>query len=275
MKQLRLVDVGNPRHAIEDFHYLGTMPSGKIYIFKFEDAVCVYSIPANKNIAKFLFGIDVDVWEFARCWAPDGHRDNLMSQAIAATIRMLMKAEPKAVAVVAYADPNVGHSGGVYKAASWTFTGQSKESRYYSGPDGKTVSRRSFHSGKNQLTKAQIEAKGYSEMRKPGKLRFVRGLKPWARKLLVEKFGMDPGSMYINPKDLAKVNSMSAHALTLSDAMKIRVLVSRGFKQCDLASQYRVSEQTISAIVNRQTHNHGLAEAIRRRKMGGPGKPKK
>ena len=192
MKQLRLIDIGNPRHAIEDFHYLGTMPSGKIYIFKHEDAVAVYSIPANKNISRFLFGIDVDVWEFARCWAPDGHRPNLMSEAISATIKMLMKAEPLAAAVVAYADPNVGHTGGIYRAASWIFTGQSSEVRYYIGPDGKTISRRSFHSGKTQLTKAQIEAKGYRELRKPGKLRFVRGLKPWARKALAARF--KPGS---------------------------------------------------------------------------------
>ncbi len=184
MKQLRLIDVGNPRHTIEDFHYLGTMPSGKTYIFMFREAVCVYSIPANKNIGRFLFGIDVDMWEFSRCWAPNGHDPNLMSQAIAATIKMLVRAEPTAAAVVAYADPNVGHSGGVYRAASWVFTGQSEESRYYVGPDGETVSRRSFHSGTTQLTKAQIEARGYSELRRPGKLRFVRGLKPWTRKAL-------------------------------------------------------------------------------------------
>ncbi len=93
-RQLRLIDIGNPRRTIEDFHYLGTMPSGKIHAFKFEDAICVYSVPANKNIGRFLFGVDVEVWEFARCWAPDGHRPNLMSQAIARTIRMLVKAEP-------------------------------------------------------------------------------------------------------------------------------------------------------------------------------------
>jgi transcriptional regulator len=62
--------------------------------------------------------------------------------------------------------------------------------------------------------------------------------------------------------------------LTLNDAIHIRVLASRGYKQSDLAKQYNTTEGNISAIVNRRTHNHGLAEQIRRRKQGGPGKPK-
>lgn len=85
--------------------------------------------------------------------------------------------EPSVDALVSFADPNVGHEGGIYRAASWVFTGQSEESRYYKDSDGQVVSRRKFHSGGGAgLKKSEIEAKGYVELKLPGKYRFVKGL---------------------------------------------------------------------------------------------------
>lgn len=92
-----------------------------------------------------------------------------------------------------YADPNAtgpkgtNHHGGVYKAASWTALGQCEETRAYVLPDGCTVARRSFHSGRKQLSKAEIKATGAVESRLPGKLRFGKGLTRKARQLIVAK----------------------------------------------------------------------------------------
>ena len=87
-------------------------------------------------------------------------------------------------ALVSYADPNAGHKGGVYRAASWLYHGKSEEVRTYRAPDGTTVARRAFHSGRNGLRKAEIEALGYKEEKLPGKERFVRPLSKRAARTL-------------------------------------------------------------------------------------------
>jgi hypothetical protein len=168
--------------SIVKHHYTHSVPSGKSHYVGYGPAIVVWSIPANYNTAKFLMDGGT-VWELSRLWAPDGHADNLLTQAIAAAVAVIKRLE-KPDALVSYADPNVGHSGGVYKAASWMFHGQSEESRAYRGPNGEIVSRRAFHSGKRSMRKAEIEALGYTQLRLPGKLRFVRPLSKRSRRLI-------------------------------------------------------------------------------------------
>ncbi len=174
------------QETIRRFHYTHTVPSGKSYYVQFGDALVVWSIPANKNIAKFVLGWPGKVWELSRLWAPDGHAPNLLSQAISAGVAFIKRAE-RPDALVSYADPNAGHKGGVYRAASWIYHGKSEESRAYRSADGQAVSRRAFHSGKVGLKKSEIEALGYTELRLPGKERFVRPLSSRARKALSQK----------------------------------------------------------------------------------------
>lgn len=156
-------------------HYTHSWPSGKTHAFAFEDAFVVFSIPANYMVARWLTCSTNRVWELTRLWAPDGHRKNLLTEAISDAVRQFRQLGV-ADALVSYADPNAGHSGGIYRAASWTALGQSEEVRAYRAKDGQIVSRRKFHSGSRGMRKAEILALGFSEMHLPGKLRFARGL---------------------------------------------------------------------------------------------------
>jgi len=164
-------------------HYTHSVPSGKSHYVAFKDCIVVWSIPANKNIASFILGWAGNVWELARLWAPDGHEKNLLTQAISAAVEVIARLEHPD-ALVSYADPNAGHKGGVYRAASWIYHGKSEEVRTYRDSEGKTFARRAFHSGKTGKTKAEIEALGYLEMKLPGKERFVRPISKRARKAL-------------------------------------------------------------------------------------------
>lgn len=103
--------------TIRRHHYTHSIPSGKSYYVGFKDAIVVWSIPANKNIACFILGWPGNVWELSRLWAPDGHEKNLLTQAISAAVDVIRKLEAPD-ALVSYADPNAGHIGGVYRAAS-------------------------------------------------------------------------------------------------------------------------------------------------------------
>lgn len=169
--------------TIRGNHYTKTIPSGKSHYFQVGDAIVVWSIPANNNIARFILGWPGKVWELSRLWAPDGHAHNLLTQAISSAVRALVILE-RPDALVSYADPNAGHRGGVYRAASWIYHGQSEECRAYRSPSGDIVSRRAFHSGSKGLRKAEIEALGYKEEKLPGKERFVRPVSNRARRAL-------------------------------------------------------------------------------------------
>jgi hypothetical protein len=169
--------------VIRERHYTHLVPSGKTHYFGYDDAIVAWSIPANKNLARFLLPFDAKVWELSRLWAPDGHDKNLLTQAISATLGGLRRLESVDL-VVSYADPNAGHSGGVYRAASWMYHGQSTESRVYVAKNGQTVARRAFHSGQRSLNKAEIIGLGYMETKLPGKHRFVRPLSRRAKRVL-------------------------------------------------------------------------------------------
>ncbi len=169
--------------TIRRCHYTRSVPSGKSHYLRCGDAIVVWSIPANKNIARFVLGWPGNVWELSRLWAPDGHEKNLLTRAISAAVAVIRRLE-NPDALVSYADPNAGHKGGVYRAASWLYHGKSEEVRTYRGPDGNTVARRAFHSGKTGMKKAEIEAMGYIELKLPGKERFVKPLTRKARKAL-------------------------------------------------------------------------------------------
>lgn len=171
-------------------HYTRSVPSGKSRYYCLDGSIVAYSIPANCNIGKFLVGRQCEMWELTRLWAPDGHERNLLTRAISASVDWFRKDEPEVEALVSYADPNANHEGGVYRAASWIYTGQSEESRYYVGPDGEVAARRKFHSGSRGMTKAEIEAQGYRQESRPGKHRYARGLTRRARRDLQARWGM-------------------------------------------------------------------------------------
>lgn len=181
-----MMSVREMRHLICANHYTKSVPSGDSIFTQFDGAIIVFSRPANKNISRWLLGGDNLVWELSRMWAPDSHRRNLLTQAIKRCERSFLltlrrETIPWPEALVSYADPNAGHEGTVYRAASWTYLGQSEESRSYVNGDGLVMPRRAFHSSRSSLTKAEIEAQGFVELRRPGKRRFAKGLTRWAR----------------------------------------------------------------------------------------------
>ena len=70
-------------------HYTKSVPAGKSYYISFGDALVVWSIPANRNIGKFVLGFDGNTWELSRLWAPDGHDRNLLTMAISAAVKVI------------------------------------------------------------------------------------------------------------------------------------------------------------------------------------------
>lgn len=173
---------------IEKRHYTGSCPSGgKLWVVH-DGAIVLFTNGGNPYLAKNLLGRPGKVWELARLYAPDGHRKNLLSEAVSRSVRLFRVRKPEVEALVSYADPLAGHHGGVYRACSWIYFPGMKWQKVWRGKDGRIVPRRKFHSRTGgHLNKAEIEALGYEQVRAPGKIRFVKPLNRWARKLIVER----------------------------------------------------------------------------------------
>ena len=169
------VDRKTATAIILENHYTHRFPSGWVRCYAYGEVLAVFSIPANKNLEPFIFSKSVGMRELARLWAPNGHLPFALTQALSAIIKRLKQDEPSINAIVSFADPNQDHHGGVYQAASWLFTGQSTESRFYMLPDGTPVSRRAFHSGSKSLPP------NLPVHKRPGKLRYIKCLNGTAR----------------------------------------------------------------------------------------------
>ncbi len=116
------------RLLIEQNHYRHSWPSGSAYAYAYDSAIVVFSLPRNPFLAK-SFGLrNGRVWQLARLWAPDGHRSNLLTEAIGFAVRAFHRLE-LADLVISYADPTAGHDGQIYRAASWAVLSKSKETR--------------------------------------------------------------------------------------------------------------------------------------------------
>jgi len=173
--------------TIRNGHYLRSVPTRPVHWFEHDGAVVVFGVPANRNFSQWLLGKPNAVAELARLWAPDGHRPNLLTEALSAAIASLRKAAPGYEALVSYADPNMGHEGHVYRAASWTALGAADESRWYHR-NGTPIARRRLRG----LRKADLGAHGIVEEARPAKLRFVRGLTRAARRIIAERAAAVP-----------------------------------------------------------------------------------
>ena len=145
----------------------------------------MFSLPTSYTITRsILGGKNGAVLELSRLWAMDGHAPNALSKAVSSACRFMLRIDPNVAAFVSYADPNNGHHGGVYRACSWVELPDSKETRGYVNASGTVKPRRAFHSGRRGLTRQEIEALGFRQIRLLPKHRFVLPIRRWLRKAM-------------------------------------------------------------------------------------------
>ncbi|MFN0314743.1 MAG: hypothetical protein ACKVQA_06885 [Burkholderiales bacterium] len=111
-------------------HYLGKRPGVVVLALMmlqdwFAVGMILYALPPRET-AKRYGGV---TWEMARLWIGDEIPKNGESWLIAKSVKYIRRERPEVVALVTYADPSVGHSGAVYKAANWVEDGRTDEGR--------------------------------------------------------------------------------------------------------------------------------------------------
>lgn len=164
------------KYAVMKWHYSKAMPSGKLVKFgvwedgKFIGAV-IYGRGTNRNIGRQYELDQFEVCELVRV-ALTKHKTPV-SQIVAESLRMLKDSNEGLRLVVSYADPDQGHSGGIYKAGNWVFVGRISGHVLFVIHGKKTHSRTAYVGGRNlDWYRKHVDPKA-TTVTPEGKLKFV------------------------------------------------------------------------------------------------------
>lgn len=110
------------------------------------------------------------------CIKPGYHKKNFSSFMMAACIRLVRRDFPNLAALISFADPRFGHSGGLYRASNWTFVGRTSTSYHYVDEDGSEVNKKVVYvrAVSVGLKESEYVARlGLRKVKTPRKLKFV------------------------------------------------------------------------------------------------------
>ena len=132
--------------AVENWHYSRSMPASKmVRVGVWEDGAfigaVVFAIGANMSLGAPYGLTSLEVCELVRV-ALKAHKAPV-SRIVAIALRMLKKHCPGTRLVVSFADPMEGHTGGIYQAGGWLYTGRSSDS-YEFRLNGKRLQKRAY-----------------------------------------------------------------------------------------------------------------------------------
>lgn len=151
------------KYAVENWHYTRSVPNvGLAFaVFNKEKEFCgviCYGVGATANIAR-PYGLQQgQVIELLRV-ALNG-KQGQTSKALAQSLKLLKKKSPSVKLVVSYADSEQNHSGIIYQATNWLYTGFSTDSNLVI--DGERKHRRTISSKYGTSSLEKIRALGHS-----------------------------------------------------------------------------------------------------------------
>jgi len=121
------------KYAVKNWHYSGTMPSGKtlkIGVWEGGDfiGVVIYSRGSAPNIGEPYNLEQTEVCELTRVALRD--HDNEVTRILRISRKLLTKKCPGIRLVVSYADPEQDHDGTIYQADNWIYERKLKQRDY-------------------------------------------------------------------------------------------------------------------------------------------------
>lgn len=153
-------------YAVEHWHYSKTMPKYKtVKIGAWEGLDFIGCIIFSRGATPALlnpYGLDVtEGCELTR--VAFRRHQSPVTQMIAIAVKMLKRANPGLRLIVSFADPVQGHSGAIYQAGNWLYTGRTAEFKRYLDATGKIWHERNV--SKSGVKKYGVA--GYQRVLKP------------------------------------------------------------------------------------------------------------
>ena len=124
------IDKKTANEIVKLYHYIHKRPNNvkSFGLFRKEDnelvGVCIYGVPASQQLCKGICGDEYrkDVLELCRLWVKDDIGKNAESFLVGNTLKLI-----NAKIIISYADASVGHTGYIYQATNFLYTGLSEK----------------------------------------------------------------------------------------------------------------------------------------------------
>lgn len=126
----------NGRNLIRYQHYIGKIPPHNLVLSAYVDNVIVGLAAFGRGGNRYL---PKDSWELLRLCVPYWVKNQFCSGFISKCLKYIKNYHKKIKRIIAFCDPNVGHSGGVYRACSWSECGVTEKSYCYYDELNKTL----------------------------------------------------------------------------------------------------------------------------------------
>lgn len=170
-------------YAVKHWHYTRSMPASKsVKLGVWEDGRFIGVVIFARGAAKHLgspYGLTaLQCCELVRV-ALNSHASSV-SRILAIAVQLFRKKFPGCRLIVSFADPHVGHVGGIYQASNWTFTGQTPPAYEYRLPNGTRINKRAYSGGNYGSPRLALPA-GATRHPIPGKYRYLLPLDPAMR----------------------------------------------------------------------------------------------
>lgn len=184
-------------HLIEKEHYLHSMPAVPRYCFGVYldgDLVGAAVFTAGARLGhNVLSARPGDVVTLARLWLSDDLPPNSESRVLGYLVRWLRK-NTAHKAILSYADPVMGHLGGIYQAVGWLYLGTTESDAMLDTGDGELVHCRTAYDRFGSNSVAMLRRTGLPEahwVHRPGKHRYLCLIDPtwkWRLRLKPEEY---------------------------------------------------------------------------------------
>jgi len=177
-ERIERLDYHSAKRFIERWHYSGRIPKGRnicygLWLDGELYAVIVYGNGVNPYQAQYL-GVERYV-ELKRMCRTEPRKNYQLSRFIRRSAKMAQEVEPHE-AIVAFADPEHGHEGGVYRATGFSHEGRTQAEWHLVGPDGEKRHRRIAYRASRRMNCSIAEARerlGFTRVKTEPKHRWV------------------------------------------------------------------------------------------------------
>ena len=173
-------------YACKHWHYSGTIPRSKrSSLGIWEDGrfigAIIFTLGSGSSTNGKSFGIK-PVFEMAELQrvALREHKTPV-SRMLSIAVRMLQNQSPGLKLLVSYADPYMGHHGGIYQAAGWLYVGVSAPTPEYIAGDGtrhknRVISRKGYTKHYGKVHRDAVAFDKLTKIILPGKHKYLHPL---------------------------------------------------------------------------------------------------
>jgi hypothetical protein len=175
--------MGEVRPLLRRFHYIGDQCADPTLVFTWRTSGGLYG-DCGDPVAAAVFAPPASF-----CWGKDAIelvrlvRDDSMKRPLTEFLALCWKSIRKLnkySIVIAYADPSVGHHGGIYQSGNWLYLRRSSRKVVYVSSDGRRQSQRSFD---QRTSRKNLDTATWTATRGSAKLTYLYPLTKAARRL--------------------------------------------------------------------------------------------